>query len=256
MATFKDEAIVLRAFDLGEADRILSLITSGHGLRRAVAKGVKRTKSKFGGRLEPFTHIRAMLHEGRNLDTVLQAETVRPHAALRGDYAKFLHGEAMLELIEKSLQEHQEVPRLFDILRVTLDVLEGEVRDASLLLAAFALKVCALIGYRPHLDCCLHCGHEGGGGKVFLDLLGGGMVCSRCRPSCGESLPLSPEGLALMRGLLREDMATVAGVERGPREAGEALSASLRLAEGFLERPLRSRQVIMRQLQGNAERQR
>ncbi len=253
MATFKDEAIVLRAFDLGEADRVLSLITLEHGLRRAVAKGVKRTKSRFGGRLEPFTQVFAVLHEGRSLDTVVQAEMLRPHAALRGDYFKFLYGEAMLELIEKSLQERQEVPRLFDILRVTLDVLDGEVRDPRLLLAAFALKVCALIGYRPHLHCCLHCGREiGGRGTLHLDLAGGGTVCPRCRPPTGDTLSLSPEGLALMRELLREEMAAVARMESGRSGSWQALSASLRLAEGFLERPLRSRQVIMRQREEKA----
>ena len=77
MATFKEEAIVLRAYELGEADRIISLITSGRGLLRAVAKGIKRTGSKFGARLEPFTHLNAILYEGRNLDTIVQAEIVR-----------------------------------------------------------------------------------------------------------------------------------------------------------------------------------
>ena len=216
MATYKEEAIVLHAHDLGEADRIVSLITSGRGLRRAVAKGVRRTRSKFGGRLEPFTQLRAVLHEGRNLDTVVQAETVSAHAALRGRYDRFLHGEAMLELIDKSLQERQEVPRLFDILRVTLDVLEGEVSDPSLLLAAFALKVCALIGYRPRLDRCLHCEREIAGGGAFLVLDEGGVTCHRCRASAGERISLSPEGLELMRGLLREDMATVARLVGAP----------------------------------------
>ncbi len=255
MATFKDEAIVLRAFDLGEADRIISLITSAHGLRRAVARGVKRTRSKFGGRLEPFTQVRAVLHEGRNLDTVVQADAVRTHAALRGDYARFLYGEAMLELIEKSLQERQEVPRLFDILRVTLDVLEGEVAEPPLLLTAFALKVCALIGYRPHLDCCLHCGREVAGIQVFLDLAEGGVACPRCLPSRGERVRLRPEALDLMRGLMRGEMAAVARMGCGrPETAREALTASLGLAEAFLERPLRARGVIMRHLAGEARR--
>lgn len=256
MANFKDEAIVLRTYDLGEADRILSLITSRHGLRRAVAKGVKRTGSRFGGRLEPFTQVRALLHEGRNLDTVIQAETARAHAALRGDYSKFLHGQVMLELVEKSLQERQEVPRLFDILRVSLDVLEGEVSDPTLLLAAFSLKVSALTGYRPHLDCCLHCGREVAGGKVSLDLGEGGVTCPRCRSHSGERVYLDPECLALMRRLLREEMSAVARRVCGRREAMEVLSASLRLAEAFMERPLKSRQVIMRHLEGNPRRPR
>ena len=112
MATYKEKAVVLRAYELGEADRILSMITEGRGLRRAVAKGIKRTKSKFGGRLEPFTHLDVVLHEGRNLDTVVQADIISSHASVRADFAKFLFGEAMLEMIEKSLHENQSVPQI------------------------------------------------------------------------------------------------------------------------------------------------
>ncbi len=164
MSTYKDEAIVLHAHDLGEADRIVSLITAGHGLRRAVAKGLKRTGSRFGARLEPFTHLHVVLHEGRNLDTVTQADIVNAHAPIRADFERFLFGESMLEVVEKSLQENQTLPRLFEILHVTLDVLEGEVTDLKLLLAAFHLKVCAIVGYHPRLERCIHCQGEVGGG--------------------------------------------------------------------------------------------
>lgn len=248
MATYKEEAVVLRAYDLGEADRILALITATRGLRRAVAKGVKRTKSKFGGRLEPFTHLDAVLHEGRNLDTVVQVEIIRSHEPVRADFAKFLFGEAMLEMIEKSLHEDQVIPRLFDALRVTLDVLEGDVCDPALLLAAFEFKVCSLIGYHPHLDCCLHCGREIEGEKVCLDLSGGGIVCARCLPGIENRQAVSDDCVSLIRDLLCEDMATVSCRREDPRTCREALAAAFRFSESFLDRPLKSRQVIMRHL--------
>lgn len=248
MATYEEEAVVLRAYDLGEADRILSMITSGRGLRRAVAKGVKRTKSKFGGRLEPFTHLEAVLHEGRNLDTVVQAEIIHSHAPVRGDFSKFLFGEAMLEMIEKSLQEGQSIPRLFEALCVTLDVLEGDVCDPALLLAAFELKVCALIGYHPHLDCCLHCGRKILDESAFLDLLEGGLVCASCVPVSENRQAISPECLSLMRCLLREDMATVACREENHRLCRDVLVAAFRFSESFLERPLKSRHIVLRYL--------
>jgi DNA repair protein RecO (recombination protein O) len=250
LATYKEEAIVLRAYDLGEADRILSLITAGRGLRRAVAKGVKRTKSKFGGRLEPFTRLQAVLHEGRNLDTVVQADIIRSYAPVRADFAKFLFGEAMLEMIEKSLHEDQSSPRLFDALCVTLDILEGDVADPALLLAAFELKVCALIGYHPHLDHCLHCGRSIEGERVCMDLTGGGIACGACSGGLENRLDVSPANLSLMRSLLREDMAAIACRKESPRACRDALVTAFRFSESFLDRPLKTRQVVLRYLDG------
>ncbi|RJP32572.1 MAG: DNA repair protein RecO [Actinobacteria bacterium] len=248
MATYKEEAVVLRAYDLGEADRILTMITAGRGLRRAVAKGVKRTRSKFGGRLEPFTHLDAVLHEGRNLDTVVQVEIIRSHESVRADFAKFLFGEAMLEMIEKSLHEGQRIPRIFEALCVTLDVLEGDVCDPALLLAAFEFKICALIGYHPHLDCCLHCGRKIEGGRACLDLSGGGIACADCSRGLENLQAMSPDSLSLIRCLLSEDMATVACREESPRVCRDVLGTAFRFSESFLDRPLRSRQVVLRYL--------
>jgi DNA repair protein RecO (recombination protein O) len=249
VATYKEEAIVLRAYDLGEADRIVALLTAKRGLRRAVAKGIKRTGSKFGARLEPFTYLNAILHEGRNLDTVVQAETINTHALIRDDYTKFLFGEAMLELIEKSVQENQVIPRLFGALCTSLDVLEGEVADPALLLAAFELKVCALIGYHPHLERCLHCGREIEHGKVWLDLVGGGVACGSCKSELENRILLSPETHELMRFLLSEDMVTIGCDRKNSRLARDVLDAAFRFSESFLERSLKSRRVIFRYLE-------
>ncbi len=253
MVVYKDEAIILHAHDLGEADRIVSMITAGRGLRRAVAKGVKRTSSRFGARLEPFTHLRVVLHEGRNLDTVTQAEIVRSHAAVREDFEKFLFGEAMLELIEKSLQENQTIPRLFEILEVTLGILEGEVREPALLLSAFLLKTCALVGYRPRLEDCILCGREMGAERCFLDPGGGGVVCSACKGQVPTGMPLNPEALRLMRSLLGEKMAGAARREEENRLVNEVIRASFLFAESVLERRLKSRSVVLGHLERKGE---
>jgi DNA repair protein RecO (recombination protein O) len=249
LSTYKQEAVVLRAYDLGEADRILTLLTEGRGLRRAVAKGVKRTKSKFGGRLEPFTHVNAVLHEGRNLDTVVQVDIMRSYSSVRSDFDKFLFGEAMLEMIEKSLQDNQSIPRLFEALCITLDILEGEVANPSLLLAAFELKVCALIGYHPHLDCCLHCGKEIGDELAYIDLTGGGLACSACSGGLQNRMAISPHNLSILRFLLREDMTSIACRKESPVTCREVLITASRFSESFLERPLRSQQVVLRYLE-------
>lgn len=252
-ATYKEKAIVLRAYDLGEADRIVTLFTEGRGLARAVAKGIKRTGSKFGARLEPFTLLNVILHEGRNLDTVVQAEIINSHAAIREDYGKYLFGEAMLEMIEKSLQENQNIPRLFPALCVTLDVLDREVANPALVLAAFDLKVCALIGYHPHLKQCLNCGRETAGEKVWLSLIGGGVVCSNCRAGLDSLIPLAPATLALMNQLMTRDMAAISSLDLNQALSSEVLSIAFRFSEAFLERPLRSRGIVFGYLEGRRE---
>jgi DNA repair protein RecO (recombination protein O) len=249
VATYKEEAIVIRAYDLGEADRIVSLITAGRGMRRAVAKGIKRTGSKFGARLEPFTRLAAVMHEGRNLDTITQAEIIRSHAPIRDDFRKFVFGEAILEMIEKSLHENQFIPRLYDALSVTLDVLEGEVHDLALLLAAFELKVCALIGYHPQLDLCIHCGGPAHGEKIRLDLTGGGITCADCCRMPEDILLLSPGALDLMRNLMSKEMAAISVLDCAPHLSREILTASFRYSESFLERPLKCRRVVIEQLE-------
>lgn len=248
-ATYKEEAIVLRAYDLGEADRIITLFTEGRGLRRAVAKGIRRTGSKFGARLEPFTLLNAVLHEGRNLDTIVQAEIIHSYAPIREDYGKYLFGEAMLEMIEKSIQENQKIPRLFPALCVTLDVLEGKLRDPPLLLAAFQLKVCALIGYHPHLEECLHCGRDITEEKVWLDLGAGGISCSNCRAGLDNLIAMSPDRLVLMRRLIKEDMVSLSSLKVNISISKEILSMAFRFSEAFLERPLRSRRVVFNYLE-------
>jgi DNA repair protein RecO (recombination protein O) len=244
-ATYKEKAVVLRAFDLGEADRIVTLFTETRGLRRAVAKGIRRTASKFGARLEPFTLLNGVVHEGRNLDTVVQVETIQAHAGLREDFDRYLFGEGMLEMIEKSLQENQTIPRLFPALCTSLDVLEGDVREPALLLAAFDLKVCALIGYHPHLEQCLNCGRQVAGERVWLNLAGGGALCPDCRGGVDNLIPLAPPTLALLTQLITRDMASISSLDPGRDASLEALSLAFRFSEAFLERPLRSRSVVM-----------
>ncbi len=245
MATIKEEAIVLRAYDLGEADRILVLLTSDSGLIRAVAKGVKRTKSKFGGRLEPFNRIKVVLHRGRNLHTVTQAEVLDPHGKIREDFRRYLFGEVILEAVEKGVEEGQVIPRLYPAVGITLKVLE--TGPPLSLACAFLLKFCALIGYRPQLDQCLQCGERVRGGRAALDLSEGGLWCGRClqgRKDSAQFLML-PEGVAARaNALLRQEMRQIE-LEIG--KDLECLALAVTFAESFLGKRLRAARLALEQ---------
>src|SRR5947208_5374505 len=161
MPLYKEQGIVLRSVKLGEADKIVTILTQGAGKIRAVAKAIRRTNSKFGARLEPFTHVSLMLYGGRNLDTVTQAEIISPFRAIRGDLALIAAGETMLEAVDKVAEEHERNVRLFMLLLTGLRALEGRPKDPAAVAESFVLKLLSLSGFHPALSGCAVCGSTG-----------------------------------------------------------------------------------------------
>ena len=177
VSLYRDEGVVLRTLRLGEADRIVTMITKGHGKVRAVAKGVRRTKSKFGARLEPLSHVMLLCWQGRELDIVNQAEVTDTFRTVRQDLARVAKAYTVLEVTDQLSQERHANPRLFDMVVGALRALEA--RDAPLLVPAFCLKVLALEGSAPVLEECVSCGEREG--LVAFDLVEGGVLCRSCR---------------------------------------------------------------------------
>ena len=160
VSVYRDDGIVLRTHKLGEADRIVTLLTRRTGRVRAVAKGVRRTKSRFGARLEPFTHVDLLLYTGRSLDVITQAETLRPYGEpLAGDYPRYTTGTAMLETAERFTPvEKEPALRQFLLLVGGLRALGDGTHDPRLVLDAYLLRSLAVAGYAPALDECAICG--------------------------------------------------------------------------------------------------
>ncbi len=160
MSLYRDDGIVLRTQKLGEADRIVTVLTRRNGRIRAVGKGVRRTKSRFGARLEPFTHVDLLLYTGRSLDVITQAETVRAYGEpLAADYPRYTSGMAMLETAERfTPQEKEAALRQFLLLVGGLRALGAGEHDPRLVLDAFLLRSLAVAGYAPALEECAVCG--------------------------------------------------------------------------------------------------
>lgn len=163
VSLYRDEGVVLRNQKLGEADRIVTLLTRRTGLVRAVGKGVRRTKSRFGARLEPCTHVDLQLHTGRTLDVITQAETVRSYgAAVVSDYARYTAATAMLETAEKIVAvEKDPALRQFLLLIGALRTLGEGSHDSRLVLDAYLLRSLSVAGYAPALTECARCGSRG-----------------------------------------------------------------------------------------------
>jgi DNA repair protein RecO (recombination protein O) len=233
---YRDEAVVLRTHKLAEADRIVTLLTREHGRVRAVVKGVRRTTSRFGSRLEPFTHVDLMLAEGRSLDTVTQAETLDSFASSLGaDYERYTAGTVMLETAERLATEEKE-PSVQQYLLLVggLRAMAGGEHHPGQVLDSYVLRALSVAGYAPSFDACAHCGLEGP--HRWFNPSMGGVLCSTCRVP-GSATP-SPGTVALLGALLAGDWPTVrASEQRDLREANGLVSAYL---QWHLERDLRS----------------
>ncbi len=228
MTLYRDEGVVLRVQKLGEADRIITLLTRRTGRVRAVAKGVRRTRSKFGASVEPGSHVDLQLYAGRSLDIVNQAETITPYGALLvGDYARWTTASAVLETAERlTAEEREPAMRLFLLVVGALRALAGPElkRDPSLVLDAFMLRAMTVAGYAPALWDCARCG-EPGPHRAF-SVPAGGVVCATCRPAGSASPP--PAALALMTDLLEGDWEGAEGSDaRSRREASGLVAAHL-----------------------------
>lgn len=239
MTLYRDEGVVLRTIKLGEADRIATIATRSRGKVRAVVKGVRRTSSRWGARMEPLSHVAILCWSGRgDLDVVNQAEVLDTFGHLREDYDRLAAALSMLEAVDHVSQEGHPNPQLYRMLVGALRTLED--RGGPLVLPAFYMKLLALEGAAPVLDSCAACGAPAGDGLVAFDIGSGGALCRRCRS--GRSI--SPEALALLRRILEGDLASVLAehTEPGPL-AAELDDIATRSLEHQLERRLRSRHI-------------
>ena len=252
MPLYRDEAVVLRVHKLGEADRIVSLLTRRHGRVRAVGKGVRRTTSKFGARLEPGSHIDVQLHtrlaEGqtgpggqRGLDLVTQTESLDAFGAqLAGDYPRWTAVSAICETAERLTEEGEPAMRLYLLVVGALRALADRVRPTGLVLDAFFIRAMSGAGWEPALTECAKCSAPGP--HAAFSVAAGGAVCEQCRPP-GSVRP-QRQTIELMRALLDGDWPTAEASEPDPRrEASGLIAAHL---QWHLERGLRSLPLVDR----------
>lgn len=228
---YRDHGIVLRTYKLGEADRIIHLVTEHHGKVRAVAKGVRKTRSKFGARLEPTSHIAVQLYEGRELDIVTQAESVDHFRGLRDDLDRLTRAVTMLEAVDQVSMEREPNPKLYRMLLGGLRSLAQH--DSPLVVAAFLWKLLSLEGFQPMVDSCATCGRTDD--LVAFDLEEGGVLCRTDR----QGTAITPEALDLLRRILGGQLAAALNEDPSPATV-ELDHLAVRAMEHHLERRLRS----------------
>ncbi|MEY4039958.1 MAG: hypothetical protein RLZZ52_826 [Actinomycetota bacterium] len=240
MPVYRDEGVVLRTHKLGEADRIVTLLTKGHGKVRAVAKGVRRTSSKFGARLEPFMVADIQFYEGRSLDTIQQAETIASYgAAIVDDYPRFTAASVMVETADK-VTELEGSPQQYLLLVGALRSLSRQEHPTELTLDSYLLRALSLAGWAPTFDSCARCGEMGPHESFVVQL--GGMVCVKCAPPGAPHI--IPEVVQLLDALVRGEWdAAKAHTQENWNRAHSLVSA---YTQWHLERGLRSLEHVAR----------
>ena len=251
MTLYRDQGVVLRTIKLGETDRIVTIMSQGHGKIRAVAKGVRKPGSRFGARLEPMTHLAFQCYRGRSdLDIVNQVETIDANRALREHYGCLTHAVAMLEATDQVAQDREANPALYRMLVRALLTLAAD--PSPLVSGAFFWKLLSLEGFHPMLDECVRCGaveeaEDGAGreagGAVFVafDLDEGGILCADCGRFAGKRI--SPEGLVQLRRILGGELRAALAEPPGPATM-ETERLGLSSLEHHLERKLRSAALL------------
>ena len=233
---------MLRQHKLGEADRIVTLLTREHGVVRAVAKGVRRTRSKFGARLEPFAHIDVQLHPGRNLDIVTQVVSIDAFATdIVSDYGRYTCACAVLETAERLAgEERAPVPALHRLTVGALRAVADGVRSRDLVLDAYLLRAMGIAGWAPALTECARCSAPGP--HRAFHIAAGGSVCVHCRPA-GSSTP-PPGVLDLMSALYDGDWEFAQAAPQSYRGQASGLVAAH--LQWHLERQLRTLPLVER----------
>lgn len=234
---YKDEAVVLKTIKLGEADRIVTLMTRSHGKVRAVVKGVRKTKSRFGARLEPFTRVDLMLYRGRkDLDTITSADIITSFDSVRKDYSRLTSAAALADIVDKITPDRE---RAFSTYALLVGGLQALAEDkGGTVVPAFLVKLLSVSGYHPEMKACAGCGETERLGGFSPSL--GGVVCEDCYEEDDSAMRMPSDRIALLSRLLSSEF----GEPASDQETDALTQALRRYAEHYLERPLRSLHLL------------
>ncbi len=215
---FNTEAVVLRHSDLGEADRLMWLLTPQRGVIRATARGARKPGSKLGGHIDLLCHVKLSIREGRELHGVSQADTIDAFRAVRTDIGRLSRGLYMAELAQRVSVEDAPAPVLFRLLVNTLGWL-ATTDNADTLVRWYALRLLTITGFKPELGGCVECGNELEPADHVFSAERGGLLCPGCRSQGSDVLhPAGMGTIKVLRHLARSDFPAVASLNIGSEE--------------------------------------
>jgi DNA repair protein RecO (recombination protein O) len=244
MSLYQTNVIVLKSRNLGEADRVLMLLSEDLGKFQAVVKGARRERSRFVGSTLSFNYLKAMFFTGKNLDTLSQAELIHPFSKLREDLTYLAYASFWIELIDSFVPEKVEVKEVFNFLLAAFLTLE-QTADPALLNLAFQIRLLNYLGYQPELDVCTACHQPLAAGaqadELYFSATAGGVICRKCGLQYSGLTRVNPAQLNLIQLLTAIDIRELATLKGGAGDY-KIISIILReFIENRLEKPLKSR---------------
>ena len=243
---YKTEAIVLRTMDLGEADRVLTVLTPRLGKLKVIAKGVRRPKSRIGGGLQPFSDVQLVLAVGRTWDVVTTASLEDPHLGLRNDLLSTAAAWYVVELADRFCEGAADSHEAFTLLAQALAGLDAPSEEVTREVVArwFELHLLDAMGFRPELVRCLECGSEIEPEGNAYSPTAGGVVCPQCRHAALGARQIGPDALKVMRHLQRSSLVEVLALRLPPALHREAERLLHDTVSAVLEREIRSRDFL------------
>jgi len=240
---YKTEGIVLRSMNLGEADRVLTILTPRLGKLRVIAKGVRRTRSRIGGALEPFSDVQLVLALGRTFDVVTSSSLEDPHLGLRNDLHSTAAAWYVIELADRFCEGSADSHEAFRLLAQALSALDAPPAEVTREVVArwFELSLLNAMGFRPALARCLECGAQIEPDGNAYSPVGGGVLCPACSHAAHGARTISADALKVLRHLQRSSLVGVLRLRLTPtvhREIERLMHATV---SAVLERELRSR---------------
>lgn len=236
------DAIIIRARDYGEADKILTLYTKEYGKIQAIAKGVRKPTSRNRGGVQIFAHSRVLLYRGRSLDTVSQAENIDSFGGLQEDLVKLAYASYIVELLEIGVPEREPNERLFLTTLLSLGLLLGD--DPELACRMFEIRLLYILGYHPYLAACMNCQKQLGAGGFFLDPKAGGIVCPNCLGKTGKEGSISSGTILTLQKLLTIDPRQLARLKISKVQRKELEVNLGYYLEYHLERAVKAKKVL------------
>lgn len=237
---YTTEAIVLSRFDLGEADRVLTLITPGGGKLKAIAKGIRRPSSRLGGSLEPFAELTVALARGRTFDVVTQVSVGHAWLNLRDSLESAATAWYLAELAERSLEERHSAEPMYSLLRRAYELLDAGMPPGRVA-RWYEMHLLDELGMRPEVDRCVECDRRLEAEERFRWVPPlGGVICDRCPGPPHDRTGLSLEGLKLLKAYQRLDVEALAALRLAAPVEREVETALRDFVRGALERDARS----------------
>jgi DNA repair protein RecO (recombination protein O) len=242
---YKTEAIVLKRTNLGEADSIITLYTPNLGKIRAIAKGVRKPKSKLGGHLDLLTQTSLLLAQGQNLDIITQSQNIETFLPLRKDLWRTSCAIYLVELVDQFTAEQVENYPIYRLLQTTLLRL-CEAQSNDLVLRHFELQLLSQLGYQPELYQCLNCRAPLALGRNLFSISGGGVICPNCAQKEQLVCPISVDAVKVMRFLLKNDLNSAMRLKMSPSLSHEIEQIMRKYIRYLLEREVRSVEFLDR----------